>query len=135
MKCTLIFERTKTTHNNQLEMALEDGSGAAVALENCCVAAALGGGIGRQLKIAAAALGGGGNRRTCNDVIGISAVKAKGLLLPRRHQRQQGGQERMLPMQGADVGSNGKEICVLRRRWWWRRCGYINSVDEGRTRG
>jgi hypothetical protein len=59
MKCALVFKRTKSTHNNQLEMALEDGSGAAVALENCGCMAALGDGVGRQLKIAAAVLGGG----------------------------------------------------------------------------
>jgi hypothetical protein len=81
MKCALVFERTKSTHNNQLEMALEDGGGMAVALENSGGTAALGGGIGRRLKIAAAALGGDGNRSTCNDGIGFSIDEAEGLLL------------------------------------------------------
>ncbi len=57
---------------------LEDGGGAAVALEGGSGAAALGGGFGRWLKIAAAALGSGCGRRTCNDGIGITFVKAKG---------------------------------------------------------
>ncbi len=62
-------------------MALEDSSGTAVALENGGSAAALGGGVWRWLKIAAAALGGGGNRRLCNNGIGVRVVKTKGLLL------------------------------------------------------
>jgi hypothetical protein len=33
MKCTLAFSRTKSAHNNQLEMALEDSSSAAVAFK------------------------------------------------------------------------------------------------------
>ena len=41
-----------------MEMVLEDGGGAAVALKDGGGVAALGGGIGRQFKIAAA-LGGG----------------------------------------------------------------------------
>ncbi len=59
---------------------MEDGSGAAVVLEDGSSAAALGGGIGWRLKIAAAALGGSSGRGTCNDGVGVSVVKAKGLL-------------------------------------------------------
>jgi hypothetical protein len=62
-------------------MVLEDAGCAVVALEDGGGLLALGGGIGRRLKIAAAALGGGGGRRTCNNGVGISVVKAKGLLL------------------------------------------------------
>ncbi len=62
-------------------MALEDGGGVAVALEDGSSMVTLGGGVGLQLKIAVAALGGGGGRRTCDDDIGFSIVKAKGLLL------------------------------------------------------
>ncbi len=61
-------------------MALEDGGGATVALEDGG-GAALGGGIGRRLKIAAAVLGSGGGRRTCNKGIGVSVVEAKVILL------------------------------------------------------
>jgi hypothetical protein len=43
-------------------MALEDGGGAAVPLEDGGGAAALGGGVGRWLRIAVAALGGSGRR-------------------------------------------------------------------------
>ncbi len=57
---------------------LEDGGGVAVALEGGGGVAALGGGFGRWLKIAAAALGSGCGRRTCNDGIGITVIKAKG---------------------------------------------------------
>jgi hypothetical protein len=123
MKCALVFERTKSTHNNQLEMALEDGGGAVVALEN--------GGC----TTGDAALGSGSNRRTCKDGIGVSVTKAEGLLLQRWRQHQQGQQERMLPMQGMDIGSNGKEIGVLQQWWRWQWCGYIESVDEARVRG
>jgi hypothetical protein len=49
-------------------VVLEDGGGAAV----------LGGGFGQRLKIAAVALGSGCGRRTCDDSIVISIVKAKG---------------------------------------------------------
>ncbi len=60
-----------------MEVVLEDGGSAA----------ALGSGIGRQLKIAAAALGSRGGRRTCDDGVGIDVgidiVKAKSLLLRR----------------------------------------------------
>ena len=52
-------------------MALEDGGSAA----------ALGDGIGWQLKVAAAALVGGDGGRTCNVGVGISIVEAGGLLL------------------------------------------------------
>jgi hypothetical protein len=83
MKCALVFERTKSTQNIQLEMALENGGSAAVALEIGSGAAELGGGVGGWLRITAAALGGGGNRRTCNDGIGSSVVKDEGLLLRR----------------------------------------------------
>ncbi len=97
-------------------MALDDGGCAAMALEDGSGTAALGGGIGWQLKIALAALGGrGGGRRTCNNGIGISIVEVKGLLL-QRNQHWQGRQESKCLMQGNDIGSNVKEIGVLRRR-------------------
>ncbi len=50
-----------------------------VVLEDCGGTLALGGSIGQWLKIASAALGGSGGRRTCNDGVGISVVKAKGV--------------------------------------------------------
>jgi hypothetical protein len=105
-------------------MALEDGGGGGMAL---------GAGIGWQLMIAVAALGGGSGRRTCDYGVGVSIVEAKGLLLRHWHQCWQGWQERTCPMQGTYVGSNGKEIDVL--RWRWRWCRYNDSVDEARARG
>ncbi len=64
---------------------------------------------------------GSGGRRTCNDGIGISIVKAKGFLLGHWHQCWQGQQDRTCTMQGTYVDSNGKEIGVL---WhWWQQCG------------
>ncbi len=63
---------------------LEDGGGAAVALEDGGGVAALEGGFGWRSKIAAAALGRGG-RRTFNNGIGISVAKAWGLLSQRWH--------------------------------------------------
>jgi hypothetical protein len=92
---------------------------AAVALEDGGGAVALGGVLERQLKIAAVALGRGGSRRTCDDGIGVNAVKAKGLPLQRWHQHWQGRQERTRPMQGTYVGSNGEEI------------GYCSGSDGG----
>jgi hypothetical protein len=38
-------------------------------------------------------------------------------------------------MRGTSVGSDGKEIGVLRRLWRWRQCGYDDSVDEAREWG
>jgi hypothetical protein len=64
MKCILVFSRTKSAHNNQLEMALEDGGSTAVAFKNGGGTAALGGCVWQWLKIEAAALGGIGGRRT-----------------------------------------------------------------------
>ncbi len=61
-----------------MDMALEDGSGMAVALEDGGSVVALGDGIGRWFKIAAVALGGGGGRRTCNNGIDISVAEAEG---------------------------------------------------------
>jgi hypothetical protein len=81
LKCTLAFSRTKSAHNNQLEMALENSGCTAVVFKNGGGTAALGGGVGRWFKIAADALGGGGRRRTWDDGIGISIVETKGLLL------------------------------------------------------
>jgi hypothetical protein len=63
-----------------MEMVMEDGSGTAVALEDGSHVAALGGCVGRRLKIVAA-LGGNDSRRTCDNGIGVSIVKAKGLQL------------------------------------------------------
>ncbi len=57
---------------------MEDGGGAAVVLEDCGGTAALGGDVGRWFKIAAVALGGGGGRKTCNNGVSISVVKAGG---------------------------------------------------------
>jgi hypothetical protein len=96
MKCTLAFSRTKSAHNNQLEMALEDGRGAVMALKNGGSLVALGGGVGRRMKIIVAALGSSGGRRTCHNGIGVIIIEAEGLQLGRWHQRQQGWQERML---------------------------------------
>jgi hypothetical protein len=50
----------------------------AVALEDGGGALAFGGGFGLRLKIAVAVLGSGCGRRTCNDGIGISVIKAEG---------------------------------------------------------
>jgi hypothetical protein len=105
-------------------VALEAGGGAAV----------LGGGFGQRLKIAAAALGSGGGRRTCNDGINVSIVKAKGILLKQWRQCWQGRQETRCLIQGMYIGSNGKEIGVSRWWWWWWRCRYDNSVDKTRAR-
>ncbi len=77
-------------------MALEDGGGAAVVLEDGSSAAALGGGIGWWLKIAAEALGGSGGRGTCNNGVGVSVVKAKGLLYN----------------VGISIGKDGKRGCA-----------------------
>ncbi len=60
-------------------MALEDGSSMAVALKDGGGMAALGGGIGRQLKIVVA-LGGGGGRRTCNNA-SASALSKPGVII------------------------------------------------------
>ncbi len=67
-------------------MALKDGSGVAGVVKDGSGAATLGGGVGQSFKIAAAALVGSGSRRTCNDGIGVSIVKAEGLLLQHRRQ-------------------------------------------------
>jgi hypothetical protein len=61
-----------------MDRALEDGSSTAMALEDGGGAAASRGGIGRQLKIAVATFGSGCCRRTCNNGIGISVIKAEG---------------------------------------------------------
>ena len=45
---------------------MEDGGGAAVALEDCGGRVVLRGEVGRWFMIAVAALDGGGGRRTCN---------------------------------------------------------------------
>ncbi len=129
----ILRNKIRTQQSTWMEMA-EDGSSAALALENGGSVAALGGGVWRRLKIVAA-LGGGGRRRTCHGGIGVSVIKAKGLLFQRRHQRWQRWQERMHPMQGTYVGSNGKEIGISRWWWWWWQCRYDVSVDEARARG
>ncbi len=83
-------------------MALDDGSGVA----------ALGGGVGCQLKIAVMALGSGGGRRTCNDGVGIAivinVVKAVGLLL-----------QHLARMAREDT-SNARDVC--QRQWQGNRC-------------
>jgi hypothetical protein len=81
-----IFKKNTSTQQSTW-MALENGGGTTVALENGNHTAALGKGIGRQFKIAGAALGGGGGRRTCNNCVTISVIKAKGFLLQHWHQR------------------------------------------------
>jgi hypothetical protein len=62
------------------------------AVQQWCwkIAVVLRGGIGRWFKIAVVVLGGSGGRRTCDDGVGFSIIKAKGLLLQRWHQRWQG---------------------------------------------
>ncbi len=54
----ILRNKIRTQQSTWMEMVLEDGGGAAVALKDGGGVAALGGGIGRQFKIAAA-LGGG----------------------------------------------------------------------------
>ncbi len=61
-----------------MDRTLEDEGGEAAALEDDGGMVALGGGFGWQLKIAVVVLGGGCGRRTCDDGIGISIVKAEG---------------------------------------------------------
>jgi hypothetical protein len=75
---------------------MEDGSGVAVALEDCGSAAALGVGIEHWFKIAVAALGSGGSRRTCDDSVGVSIVEAKGFYYN----------------VGISIGRDGKRGCV-----------------------
>jgi hypothetical protein len=114
-------------------MVLEDGGGKALALEDGGTAAGLGGGIGRRFKIAAAALGSGGGRRTCNNGVGISVIKAGGLFLRCQHQRWQEPRERMRPMQGTYIDGNGKEIGISWWQWWW--CGCKDGAGKARARG
>jgi hypothetical protein len=116
----VLRKNISTQQSTWMEMVLKDGNGAAVALEDGSSVAALGAGVGRWLKIAAMALGGGDGRKTCNDgiCIRVRVVKAKDLLLQHWHQRWQGRQERMRPMQGTYVGSNSKGICLLWRQQW-----------------
>jgi hypothetical protein len=99
-------------------MGLEDGSSAAVALEDGGSSVALGGGIGWWSKIVAAVLGGGGSKRTCTNGIGISITEAGGELLHCWPQHWQGRQERTHLMRGIYVDRDGKEIGVS-QRWWW----------------
>jgi hypothetical protein len=112
---------------------LKDGGGTTGALEDGGDAAALGGGVGRWFKIVVVALGGSGRRRTCNDGVGVSVVKAKGFLLRHWHQHWQGWQEKTHTMQGTYVDSNGKEIGVL--QWRWRQCGCKDGAGKARARG
>jgi hypothetical protein len=130
----ILRNKIRTQQSTWMEMALEDGSGAAVALEDGDGVAAFGGGVGRRLKIAAV-LGSGRGRRACDDGIGISVVEAKGLLLQRWYQCWRGRQERKRLMQGTYVGSNGKEIGIFWQWWRWRRHRYDDSIDKARARG
>jgi hypothetical protein len=82
----ILRNKIRTQQSTWMEMAVEEGSGAVVALEDGGGVVSLGGGVGRQLKIAAA-LGSGSGRRTCNNGIGISVIKAEGLLLQWLRQR------------------------------------------------
>ncbi len=127
-----VFKKNISTQQSTW-MMLEDGGSAAVVLEVGGDAAALEGGIGQHFKIAAVALGGGGGRRTGNDGVSISIVKAKGLLLQHWCQQWQGRQVRMHPMRGTYVGRNGKEVGVL--RWWWQWCGCKDGAGKARVRG
>jgi hypothetical protein len=76
-------------------------------------AVALGGGVGRQFKIAA--LGSGGGRRTCINDIGVSVVKAKGFLLRRWCQHWQGLQERTCTMRGTYINSADAKMVSARQ--------------------
>jgi hypothetical protein len=73
----ILRNKISTQQSTWMEIALEDGGSMAVMVEDVSGLAALGGGIGRWLKIAVAALGSNGSRRTCNDGIGISVIKAR----------------------------------------------------------
>jgi hypothetical protein len=101
--CPGVFKKYISTQQSTW-MALKNDGGTTVALEDGGDAAALGGGVGRQFKITAAALGGGGGRRTCNDGVGVSVVKAEGFL----------------------------EIRVL-WRWWWQ-CDCKDGASKARVR-
>ncbi len=79
--CPGVLEKKISTQQSTW-MEMEDGNGAVVALkDHGGGAAALGGVVGRWFEIAAVALGGSGGRRTCDDGIGISVIKAEGLVL------------------------------------------------------
>jgi hypothetical protein len=82
MKYTVAIsgEKNCTQQSTWMEMVLEYGGNAAVALEDGSSTAALGGGIGWQLKIAVVTLSSGGGRRPCNDSFGIIVVEAESLL-------------------------------------------------------
>jgi hypothetical protein len=69
----ILRNKISTQQSTWMEMVLEDGGSVAVALKD--------GSIGRWLKIAVLAFAGGGGRRKCKDGVGVSIVKAKGLLL------------------------------------------------------
>ncbi len=125
----VLKKNISTQQSTRLEMALEDGGD--IGRWHWEMA------LGRWLKIAAAALGSGGGRRTCNKGIGvdvgIEVVDSVGLLLHCQHQRWQGWQERMHPMQGTYIKGNGKEIGVS---WqWWRLCGCKDGASKARARG
>ncbi len=126
--------RNKISSQQTTWIELEDCNSTMVVLEDGNGTATLGGSIWRRFNIAAVVLS-GSSRRTCGDSIGVSNVKAEGLLLQRLHHRQQGRQERTCPMQGTYVGSNGIEIGILRRRLWWQQGGYDNSLKVARVRG
>jgi hypothetical protein len=132
--CPGIFKKNISTQQSSW-MKMEDGGSAAVALEGFGCAAALGSGIGWWFKIAAVELGGSSSRRTCNNGLGISVVKAKGLLSRCWHQHWQGQREGTCPMQGTYVGSNGYKIGILQWQWQWQQCGYNNGTNKARARG
>ena len=68
-------------------------------------AAARGGGVGWRLKIAVAVLGSSGGKRTCNDGVGISLVKAEGLLYDVRVSIGEDGKRRHIQCKGRTLSA------------------------------
>jgi hypothetical protein len=84
-----------------MEMVLEDGGRAMVALEDGDNAVALGGGIGQRLKIVMVVLDGSGSRRAS----GVSIIEAKGLLLQCPRQRWQDGKRVCIRCKGRTLAA------------------------------